>query len=234
MSEEENYSYYHICDNRILPSFVTEKDGDFATAMFHHPGTTCNEQNFNSIIVKPAQGERLALNKVRKGDTYRIEGYAYDGGGQEVKRVEVSMYEGETLLYCIRKFPDYPIRHCSKFWTWVYWHVNLSTAHLLKSKSVSIHAWNVFKNTQPEKSSWNAMGMMNNFWYTVNPEINEDSDESSPITLFRHPTEPGTGDGGWMKASVGTQIAAAKQAGGAPQKQFTREEIEKHDADSDC
>jgi nitrate reductase (NAD(P)H) len=57
-----------------LPSFVTEKDGEFATTMFHHPDTACNEQNLNSVIVKPAQGEKLALDKVRKGDTYRIEG----------------------------------------------------------------------------------------------------------------------------------------------------------------
>jgi nitrate reductase (NAD(P)H) len=234
VSEEENDSYYHIWDNRVLPSFVTEKDGDFATAMFNHPDTACNEQNLNSIIVKPAQGERLVLNKVRKGDTYRIEGYAYDGGGHEVQRVEVSLDEGETWLYCIRKFPDYPIRHGNKFWTWVHWHVDVSTAHLLKAKNVSVRAWNVFKNTQPEKPSWNTMGMMNNCWYTVKPEINEDGDENSPTVLFRHPTEPGTGDGGWMKPSVENQIASAKQAAGAPQKQFTREEIEKHDTDSDC
>lgn len=37
-----------------------------------------------------------------------------------------------------------------------------------------------------------------------------------------------------MKPSVENQISAAKQAAGAPQKQFTREEIEKHDTDSDC
>ncbi|GAB7328539.1 hypothetical protein MBLNU13_g00494t1 [Cladosporium sp. NU13] len=234
VSEEENDSYYHIWDNRVLPSFVTEKDGDFATTMFHHPDTACNEQNLNSIIVKPAQGERLALNKVRKGDTYRIEGYAYDGGGHEVQRVEVSLDEGETWLYCIRKFPDYPIRHGNKFWTWVHWHVDVSTAHLLKSKGLSVRAGNVFKNTQPEKPSWNMMGMMNNCWYTVRPEINEDGDDSSPTVLFRHPTEPGTGEGGWMKPSVENQITSAKQAAGAPQKQFTREEIEKHDTDSDC
>lgn len=234
VSEEENDSYYHIWDNRVLPSFITEKDGDFATAMFNHPDTACNEQNLNSVIVKPAQGEKLVLGKVHKGDTYRIEGYAYDGGGHEVQRVEVSLDEGETWLYCIRKFPDYPIRHGNKFWTWIHWYVDVSTAHLLKSKGMSVRAWNVFKNTQPQKPSWNTMGMMNNAWYTVKPEISEDGDESSPTILFRHPVEPGTGDGGWMKPSVENQISAAKQAAGAPQKQFTREEIEKHDTDSDC
>ena len=37
-----------------------------------------------------------------------------------------------------------------------------------------------------------------------------------------------------MKPSVENQIAAAKQEAGAPEKQFTREEIEKHDKEDDC
>jgi nitrate reductase (NAD(P)H) len=37
-----------------------------------------------------------------------------------------------------------------------------------------------------------------------------------------------------MKPSVENRIASAKQAAGATQKQFTREEIEKHDTNSDC
>lgn len=103
VSSEENSSYYHIWDNRVLPSFITEKDGEFATTMFNHPSTACNEQNLNSVIVKPAQGEKIQLIEARKGKAYRIEGYAYDVGGCEVQRVEVSLDDGETWLYCIRK-----------------------------------------------------------------------------------------------------------------------------------
>ena len=103
ISDKENDSYYHIWDNRVLPSFITEKDDEFATTMFNHPSTACNEQNLNSVIVKPAQGEKIRLSEARKGKTCRIEGYAYDGGGCEVQRVEVSLDGGETWLYCIRK-----------------------------------------------------------------------------------------------------------------------------------
>lgn len=233
ISDAENQSHYHIWDNRVLPSFITEKDGDFATTMFHHPDTACNEQNLNSIIVKPAQGETIPLTKARKGETYRIEGYAYDGGGHEVQRVEISLDGGSTWLYCIRKFPEYPIRHGNKFWTWVYWHVDVSITHLLATKSITVRAWNVFKNTQPENPSWNTMGMMNNCWYVVKPEIVQGDDEV-PAMLFRHPVEPGTRDGGWMKPSEENKIASAKQAASAPEKQFTRQEIEKHDHEKDC
>ena len=29
VSDKENESHYHIWDNRVLPSFITEKDGEF-------------------------------------------------------------------------------------------------------------------------------------------------------------------------------------------------------------
>lgn len=74
------------------------------------------EQNLNSIITKPAQGERIAFTAAEKQDTYRVEGIAYDGGGHEVQKVELSLDDGETWLYCIRKFPERPIRHGNKFW----------------------------------------------------------------------------------------------------------------------
>ena len=76
--------------------------------------------------------------------------------------------------------------------------------------------------------------MMNNCWYTVKLEIVEDGKSGVPEILFRHPAEPGTSQGGWMKPSTEIQIADAKQDAGTPQKQFTREEIERHDKEDDC
>ncbi|RMX88701.1 hypothetical protein D0869_01431 [Hortaea werneckii] len=233
ISDEENSSYYHIWDNRVLPPFITDKDGNFAKTLFTHPSTACNEQNLNSVVVKPAQGEKLLLSRVTKNSTYRIEGYAYDGGGHEVQRVEVSLDDGETWLYCIRKLPEYLVRHGNKFWTWLHWHVDVSMAHLLQAKSIAVRAWNVFKNTQPRMLSWNIMGMMNNCWYTVKMEIIQDDGDPGPLVLFRHPCEP-SGNGGWMKPSAENRIQAAKQQARTPQKQFTRQEIEKHDNENDC
>jgi nitrate reductase (NAD(P)H) len=194
--------------------------------------TACNEQNLNSVIVKPAQGEKLPLVGGEK--TYRIKGYAYDGGGKEVERVEVSLDEGETWLYCIRAFPEYPIRHGNKFWTWLHWHIDVTTVHLLQARSISVRAWSVFKNTQPEKPIWNQMGMMNNCWYVVKSKIIQEDDDQGPVVLFRHPVEPGSGDGGWAQPSPEMKMAAIEQSAGTPQKQFTRQEIEKHNSEDDC
>ncbi|KEY71333.1 hypothetical protein S7711_05924, partial [Stachybotrys chartarum IBT 7711] len=51
---------------------------------------------------------------------------------------------------------------------------------------------------------------------------------------FRHPVEPATSEDGWMKPSRENQMEAEKREANAPKKQFTREEIEKHDAEKDC
>ncbi|KAB5513293.1 hypothetical protein GE09DRAFT_1267342 [Coniochaeta sp. 2T2.1] len=233
ISDGENDSHYHVWDNRVLPSFVTDMDGDFAETLFHHPDTACNEQILNSVITKPAQGEKIALSTAHKGTTYRIEGYAYDGGGRQVQRVEVSLDGGGTWLYCIRRYPDAPIRHGNKFWTWLHWHVEVEMSQVLRAESITVRCFDVSKHTQPERPIWNIMGIMNNCWYTVRRDLVED-DSGSMVTLFRHPVEPGKGEDGWMKPSVGNEIEKIKREARTPHKQFTREEIEKHDSENDC
>ncbi|KEF55898.1 uncharacterized protein A1O9_07478 [Exophiala aquamarina CBS 119918] len=227
ISDHENDSHYHIWDNRVLPPFITEMDGEFARTMFNHPSTACMEQNLNSVIVRPGQGLKLNIAGVLKNDTFKIEGYAYDGGGHEVQRVEVSLDEGRTWLYCIRRFPDRPVRNGNKFWTWIHWFIDVDSAHLVRAPSITVRCFNVFKNTQPERGTWNLTGMMNNGWYAVK----SDTDAESNI-IFRHPVDF-EGDDGWMKPSTENQLAEAKQDSGVPDKQFTRQEIEKHNSKDD-
>ncbi|KAK9413357.1 hypothetical protein SUNI508_02556 [Seiridium unicorne] len=229
ISDKENDSYYHVWDNRVLPSFITEKDGEFAQTMFRHPDTACYEQNLNSVIARPAHDEKLDLTEMLKEDTYRIEGMAYDGGGHKVQRVEVSLDEGQTWLYAIRKFPEKPVRHGDKFWTWCFWHVDVDTLHFSRAQSIVVRAFNVFKNTQPREPVWNVMGMMNNCWYRVKMA----EDRQVRKLRCQHPVDT-EGDSGWMKPSTINQLAAAKQTSGVPDKQFTRQEIEKHSSKDDC
>lgn len=76
--------------------------------------------------------------------------------------------------------------------------------------------------------------MMNNCWYTVRPEIRDDDEGKSSMLFFQHPCEPGTGTGGWMQPSTENRIENIKHETSSPQKQFTREEIEKHNKENDC
>ena len=85
--------------------------------------------------------------------------------------------------------------------------------------------------TQPEHMTWNILGSMNNVQYVVKPEMVNDE---IPHVLFRHPVEPANFAGGWMKESAENKIADAGKGTDAPNKQFTKEEIEKHDKKDDC
>ncbi|GKZ79170.1 hypothetical protein AnigIFM56816_003045 [Aspergillus niger] len=236
-SNKENNSYYHLHDNRMLPSSVTDTESQLAKLFFSHPDTACYEQTLNSVIARPAQGEKISVSDARKGKTYRIAGFAYSGSGHPVRRVEISLNNGKSWLYCIREFPDRPIRHGNKFWAWVHWHVDVEILQLAQAESITVTYVDRAHNTQPEQPRWNISGTLNSCRYVVKPElIYDDGDNQSGAAslLFRHPVEPGTGEGGWMKPSVDVQVQAAKQSVAAPQKQFTREEIEKHHSEDDC
>lgn len=228
---KENDSYYHIWDNRTVPSFVTSTDDEMAMVMFHHPDTALYEQGLQSLITRPAQGEKLEV-KQNVGQEYRIHGFAYNGRGDQIKKVEVSLDGGRTWYYCIRTFPEAPIRHGTRFWTWCFWHVDVDVRDLLKAPGITVRAWDVKMLTQPERPVWNILGSMNTCQYTVKGEIDRDS--QSPHIVFRHPVEPANGDGGWMKNSAENRIADANRTPDAPSKQFTRAEIEKHDNEKDC
>jgi nitrate reductase (NAD(P)H) len=72
--------------------------------------------------------------------------------------VEVSLDGGERWLYCVRKYPDAPIRHGRKFWTWLHWHIDLPISNFVRAKSILVRAFDEHKNTQPPKPVWNIEG----------------------------------------------------------------------------
>lgn len=265
LTDYENDSYYYIYDNRQLPSFIDDPESEIAQIMYRHPSTICTTQMLNSVIVRPAQGERIDLGGLKKGTMYRVEGYAYSGGGNEVDRVEVSLDGGVRWLYCVRKVSwlekrvirvvliacSIPMRRsgmegsfgrgcigilicqlAGSFARRVSWFVRLMSIRIRSLRSLcgisrgisSLSLSLVFVNT---------IRMMNNCWYEVRPETHDSSDTSTSL-LFRHPVDAGTSTNGWMKPSTSEQIESIKQKASAPEKQFTRQEIEKHNTEDDC
>lgn len=112
------------------------------------------------VVCQPAQGEKIALSKATKGATYTVSGYAYNGGGVPISRVEISLDEGKTWLYAIRQYPNKPVRHSVKHWTWLFWHVEVPMIELVKAKEITVRAYNAMKQSQPRDLSWNMLGMM--------------------------------------------------------------------------
>lgn len=104
ITNKENDSHYHVYDNRVVPSFVTDRYTEIGKALYNHPSTACMEQVLNSVIARPEHGEKLDVADISRGkSTYHLQGIAYNGGGMEIQRVEVSLDGGSTWLYCIRQ-----------------------------------------------------------------------------------------------------------------------------------
>ncbi|KAI0746770.1 hypothetical protein C8Q80DRAFT_1105703 [Daedaleopsis nitida] len=226
VTKEPNRSHYHIWDNRVVPSFIDSREHPLADVFFHLESTACYEQCLQSVIVKPAHDERVALaEKGSLDNTYRVEGYAFNGGGDRVDRVELSMDGGKTWRYCFRRFVDSPLRHGEKYWAWIFWHCEVKVQELAGSPELVVRAQDSRKNYQPEHIVWNMMGMMNNAWYRVRPRMMQDPDTSLPAIQFQHPVAPGNGEGGWMEPPKDQQSEGNDKS---DLKTFSLEEIAKH------
>ncbi|CAL3968187.1 unnamed protein product [Diplocarpon coronariae] len=192
VSAKENDSHYRIWDNRVLPAFIAEKRRRVCEYRIHAPKHRSQRAEPTESHYQASSRGDVSLDRAQRGKTCQLEGNAYEAGSHEVQRVEVSLDDGDTWLYCLRKFPEAPIRHAHKFWNWLHWHLEVEFAHQRSTEADGIAS-----------------------------------------ILFRHPVEPGTKDGGWMRLSESERINEAKQAAGAPEKQLTRQEIEKHNEGDD-
>ncbi len=76
--------------------------------------------------------------------------------------------------------------------------------------------------------------LMNNCWYEVRPQVFEDPESKRSYLLFRHPVDTGNGMDSWMKQSTEEQLEEIKRKASAPEKRFTRQDIEEHHTEDDC
>lgn len=75
----------------------------------------------------------------RKGQTYKIQGFAYNGYGTAINRVELTLDGGKTWKYCFKKYLPKPLRYVEHFyrpsmyqlgigrwgekhWAWLFWY----------------------------------------------------------------------------------------------------------------
>lgn len=178
ITKKPNESHYHIYDNRVLPSFVTDRNSVVGQALFHHPSTEVWAQNINAVICRPSQDETvpLTIEEQKANDNifdidgadpndvmeklYRVQGFAYNGSGMEIVRVEISLDGGKSWRYAFRKFLDEPLRHGEKFWSWVFWHVDVPIKELCQTNEIIVRAADEARNVMPPEPVWNYMGML--------------------------------------------------------------------------
>jgi nitrate reductase (NAD(P)H) len=178
VTREEGENHYHIYDNRVFPKHISSKEVATAENIWKDGAYTINDRNINSAIWAPAHCAKIKVSEA----TYTVRGYAYAGAGRPVHRVEVTVNNAQNWRPAhIERFeqPD----EFGQCWCWVFWSVEIPIEVLAKCGEFAVRAWDDSQNCQPERPTWNLMGMMNNPWFRV--KVHALGDE----IWFEHPTQ---------------------------------------------
>jgi nitrate reductase (NAD(P)H) len=201
-------NYYHIYDNRVLPTVVTPEMAKTDKNWWKDERYAIYNLNVNSVIVHPAHDSEINLS-IDMHECYTIKGYAYSGGGRRITRVEASLDKGRSwnlaqIIYPEDKFRNLPSSKLfggildmdsrDTCYCWCFWSMEVTYSDLHESNDIVVRAMDESMNAQPRDLYWNVMGMMNGSWFRVVIH------KGSPGKLkFEHPTIPGLTPGGWME-----------------------------------
>ncbi|KAF3937366.1 hypothetical protein ABW19_dt0204907 [Dactylella cylindrospora] len=236
LTEGPSENWYHIYDNRVLPTMVTPEMSTQDPSWWTDERYAIYDLSTNSAIAYPQHGETLNLATAPK--TYRARGYAYGGGGRRISRVEVSTDRGNTWSLANISYPEDLYRDyegtylfggkLDMYWRdachcWCFWSIDLDVATLASSEGILLRAMDESMNLQPRDMYWSVLGMMNNPWFRV--AIRKEGD----ILRFEHPTQPALMPGGWMERvkKAGGNLAGANWGELAPDEiPIIKEEVE--------
>jgi hypothetical protein len=191
VTRDEDHNHYHIFDNRVFPKHITSKDEATKHDIWADPAYRIDDRNINSAIWAPAHCEKVPSSKT----TYTVGGYAYNGGGRPIHRVEITLNDGHTWMPAQIKRFEKP-NQFGMVYCWVHWTVDVPVKDLRFCTEFAVRAWDDSQNCQPERPTWNLMGMMNNPWFRV--KVHEVP--GGGAIWFEHPTrvEPNL-DHAWDK-----------------------------------
>jgi DMSO/TMAO reductase YedYZ molybdopterin-dependent catalytic subunit/NAD(P)H-flavin reductase len=199
VTTEESDNFFHFNDNRVLPEHVTAEIAN-AEGWWYKPDYIINELNCNSAVAFPHHQEVVPIT--RGDQSYTIKGYCYTGGGRKVIRVEVSIDGGETWTLTKLTHPEKPTEY-GRYWCWCFFEHEIKIGDLWKNPNAEIlcRGWDAAMMRQPEKITWNVMGMMNNSYFRV--KVHRITSGGMPALQFQHPTLAGPGNfGGWFEEKV--------------------------------
>ena len=213
ISAEESSNWYQLHDNKVLPPNILNEG--MASEMWKEDKYTLYHMNINSVILRPYPKEKIELRDLK--NDYTICGYAYDGGGRQIVRVEISIDGGKSWKGCDVRYPDgYEPRHQMRYWVMCKWYISLPIWRIAASAEIIVRAWNESMNTQPENITWNLLGMMNNSFYRVKVRR-----EEADFVTFLHPDE-------WMETGTRRDVCDV------PNRNYNWEEVKKHRSREDC
>ena len=207
VTAEPSDKWYHIYDNRVLPTMVTPEASADLPDTWKDENYTIYDLNSNSAICYPAHNEEIPFTG--ESANYKIRGYAYGGGGKRITRVEVTLDKGKTwklanIRYSeddYRLAPDGDMLYGGRvdmWWRessfcWCFWELEIPVKDLSEADDVMVRAMDEGMMVQPRDMYWSVLGMMNNPWFRVVVH------KESHCLRFEHPTQPALMSGGWME-----------------------------------
>ncbi|KAF4551949.1 Nitrate reductase-like protein [Elsinoe fawcettii] len=206
VTREPSDNWYHIYDNRVLPTMVSPEESANNTKWWTDERYAIYDLGPNSATAFPAHEEQLCL--VGAPETYKVKGYAYGGGGRRITRCEVTLDQGKTWRLANIDYAEDRYREAGErmlfggtldmewretCFCWCFWDIDIPVAELKEAKDIFIRCMDEAMNIQPRDMYWSVLGMMNNPWYRVT--ISHEND----YLRFEHPTQPALMPGGWME-----------------------------------
>lgn len=209
LTDAPSDNWYHIYDNRVLPTMITPEASDNLPETWKDERYAIYDLNANSAICYPEHDERLELPAADDARTYKVQGYAYGGGGRRISRMEITLDKGKTWRLApihypedaYRDAPDNDMLYGGKvdmWWRetcfcWCFWELDIPVSELAGAADIMIRAMDEGMMVQPRDMYWSVLGMMNNPWFRV--VIHKEGD----TLRFEHPTRPALTAGGWME-----------------------------------
>ncbi|KAF2279182.1 nitrate reductase [Westerdykella ornata] len=206
VTAEPSTNWYHIYDNRVLPTMVDPDEAANNPKWWTDERYAIYDLSPNSAIAFPAHDEKLVLDK--GSEVYNLRGYAYSGGGRRITRVEISIDKGKSwrlgnIHYAEDEYRAYENKQLfggrldmdwrETCFCWCFWSLEVPVEELREAKDILVRSMDESMNMQPRDMYWSVLGMMNNCWYRVAIQ------QEHGCLRFEHPTQPALMPGGWME-----------------------------------
>ncbi|EAW07550.1 nitrate reductase NiaD [Aspergillus clavatus NRRL 1] len=204
LTDAPSDNWYHIYDNRVLPTMVAPEMAAQEPMWWRDERYAIYDLNMNSAAVYPQHNEVLDL--ATAGPSYTVKGYAYAGGGRRVNRVEISLDKGKSwrladIQYAEDKYRDFEgelfggkvdMAWRETSFCWCFWSLSIPIIDLEASDAILVRGMDEALSIQPRDMYWSVLGMMNNPWFRVTIT------KENGTLVFEHPTHPVMA-GGWME-----------------------------------
>ncbi|KAF2010380.1 nitrate reductase [Aaosphaeria arxii CBS 175.79] len=206
ITAEPSDNWYHIYDNRVLPTMVDPDESATNPKWWTDERYAIYDLSPNSAIAYPAHEEKLSLTAAP--EKYKVRGYAYSGGGRRITRAEVSIDQGKTWRLADIDYAEDKYRaledkqlfggRLDMDWRetcfcWCFWSLDINVSELEDAKDIVVRTMDESMCIQPRDMYWSVLGMMNNPWFRIAIHKEHGS------LRFEHPTQPALMPGGWME-----------------------------------